>query len=327
MWFRISDFAANTDCHVKYVTSSGLLLAASSFSRVAPVALRSRLEQGHRDDVESHGFTVASSSDAHRLTDVPMNLTLNAISRLTLGLVGLTVSLVFVAYMWGMLPDRRAEVARSRQRLSESLAIVLLALENQSSQERIDDFVRQVVDHNSDIQSIGIRRNDDAHVVLDVGNHAAHWGDHSTSAAASQMSVPLGTTDDDEFRELEIRFTPMPDEHGWSHFVLPPAQFTTLLVVFGFAVFCFYFRSVVEQLHPRQTFEAVAQLEQVVHQLNQSTEEVKRQNRELEILATRDSLTGCCNRRCFFQEFDACWELAQNAGEPLAALMLDIDYF
>ncbi|MDH3647648.1 MAG: diguanylate cyclase [Gammaproteobacteria bacterium] len=82
------------------------------------------------------------------------------------------------------------------------------------------------------------------------------------------------------------------------------------------------------------TFDDVTMLESknnelhiTLQELRQSQEEISRQNQELKILATRDSLTGCLNRRAFYDQFR---KLFRHAGEnetPLCALMVDIDYF
>ncbi len=61
--------------------------------------------------------------------------------------------------------------------------------------------------------------------------------------------------------------------------------------------------------------------------LNQSNQEVQRQNAELERLATRDPLTGCLNRRALLAAFDAALAQAQRSGQPVSCLMLDIDHF
>ena len=82
------------------------------------------------------------------------------------------------------------------------------------------------------------------------------------------------------------------------------------------------------------SFEDVTELETqkrelatTVDQLNASAQEIRRQNRELEVLATRDPLTGCCNRRYFFQEFDSRWSTAKASDGPLSVFMVDIDHF
>ncbi len=70
-----------------------------------------------------------------------------------------------------------------------------------------------------------------------------------------------------------------------------------------------------------------AELEEMLSVLRCSRDEVKKKNRELEILATQDALTGCLNRRAFFEFFDQHWETCTRAGKPLACMMIDNDHF
>lgn len=69
------------------------------------------------------------------------------------------------------------------------------------------------------------------------------------------------------------------------------------------------------------------ELNQMLDHLRQSSDEIRRQNRELEQLATRDPLTGCHNRRSFFERFNALWKSAQRHTHPLSCIMVDIDHF
>lgn len=82
------------------------------------------------------------------------------------------------------------------------------------------------------------------------------------------------------------------------------------------------------------SFEDVTQLEnktnelkEMVFQLDASTKEITRQNKELERLATTDPLTGCNNRRSFLHQFDTLWNASTRYDQPLSAFMVDIDHF
>ncbi|APZ93104.1 diguanylate cyclase [Fuerstiella marisgermanici] len=82
------------------------------------------------------------------------------------------------------------------------------------------------------------------------------------------------------------------------------------------------------------SFEDVTQLQNkqqelrtALTSLRTSSEEIRRQNRELEWLATRDTLTGCLNRRSFFRDYETLWKGMQTHGTALAAIMVDIDHF
>ncbi|MDA0660591.1 MAG: diguanylate cyclase [Planctomycetota bacterium] len=82
------------------------------------------------------------------------------------------------------------------------------------------------------------------------------------------------------------------------------------------------------------SFEDVSRLEkkrqellEMVEHLHASGEAIKRQNQELEFLATRDSLTGCLNRHAFFEIFESHWNNAIRQCYLLAAVMVDVDHF
>ncbi|MGA2796079.1 MAG: diguanylate cyclase [Thermoguttaceae bacterium] len=62
-------------------------------------------------------------------------------------------------------------------------------------------------------------------------------------------------------------------------------------------------------------------------QLEHSREEIRKQNEELRILATIDPLTGCLNRRSFFEQFEIHWKTNQRYGHPVSCIMIDIDHF
>ncbi len=59
--------------------------------------------------------------------------------------------------------------------------------------------------------------------------------------------------------------------------------------------------------------------------LRASRDEIRRQNDHLQYLATRDSLTGCLNRRSFFDRCTKLWD--SRDIEQLNIIMLDIDHF
>jgi diguanylate cyclase (GGDEF)-like protein len=69
------------------------------------------------------------------------------------------------------------------------------------------------------------------------------------------------------------------------------------------------------------------ELAEMLKCLQKSSEEIRRQNSELERLALEDPLTGCLNRRSFFESFETLWDEAVRQGRPLSCVMTDIDYF
>ena len=68
-------------------------------------------------------------------------------------------------------------------------------------------------------------------------------------------------------------------------------------------------------------------MQKMLDNLSQSRDEIRRQNTELERLATQDPLTMCLNRRSFFQQFETHWNRSQRYGHPLSCVLMDLDYF
>lgn len=70
-----------------------------------------------------------------------------------------------------------------------------------------------------------------------------------------------------------------------------------------------------------------AELAKMLDALQLSSDEINRQNQELERLATEDPLTGCWNRRSFFAAFESAWSAPEKSGSALSCVMIDIDFF
>jgi len=69
------------------------------------------------------------------------------------------------------------------------------------------------------------------------------------------------------------------------------------------------------------------ELQDMLNALEKSRDEIRRQNQELQVLATQDPLTRCLNRRAFFERFEAEFNRSQRYGHSLSCIMVDIDHF
>lgn len=70
-----------------------------------------------------------------------------------------------------------------------------------------------------------------------------------------------------------------------------------------------------------------AELRRMLQVLEDSRDEISRQNEELQVLATQDPLTHCLNRRSFFTAFESHWTYAEQHQEVLSCVMVDVDNF
>ncbi|WP_146577529.1 sensor domain-containing diguanylate cyclase/phosphohydrolase [Neorhodopirellula pilleata] len=69
------------------------------------------------------------------------------------------------------------------------------------------------------------------------------------------------------------------------------------------------------------------ELENMLTMLRRSKDEIQKKNQELEILATRDALTGCLNRRAFFERMQPLLEQYRKDARPVSCFMVDVDHF
>ena len=68
-------------------------------------------------------------------------------------------------------------------------------------------------------------------------------------------------------------------------------------------------------------------LVRTVGDLEAAQAQILRQNNKLEHLASRDSLTGCFNRRAFYAQFEKAFVESREHNTELCCLMVDIDHF
>ena len=69
------------------------------------------------------------------------------------------------------------------------------------------------------------------------------------------------------------------------------------------------------------------ELRGMLDMLQKSREEIRRQNEELQVLATIDPLTGVSNRRSFFTRAQELLQRARADQMPLSVMMVDLDFF
>ncbi len=69
------------------------------------------------------------------------------------------------------------------------------------------------------------------------------------------------------------------------------------------------------------------ELKSMLSKLKASSEMISQHNDELRVLATRDPLTGCLNRRSLFEHYERVYSDARSSGTVFSCLMMDIDHF
>lgn len=170
---------------------------------------------------------------------------------IALGLVGILASLMMVAALLGLLPNKSDAVIEQRGVLAESLAINGSVFITLSDIDRLAVVLKLVVDRNDEILSAALVDSAD-NVVVEIGPHVEHWQNQpENGVTGAQYAVPL-IASSDSWGFLQLRFVPV-KRLGLMGYVDDPVVHTTLfLAIFGFIAFFFYLGSMLKQLDPSQ---------------------------------------------------------------------------
>jgi PAS domain S-box-containing protein len=164
--------------------------------------------------------------------------------RISLGLVGLFLSVLLAARALNLLPDPEAAAVDKRVAVCEALAVecALAAQQGDGSLAATDAYVRAVASRHPEVRSAAVR---DAagRLVVDTGGHDGHWAGHDGPSTSSHMAVPI-VRDDRPWGQVEVCFDPVPFTGAWKW--VGGALFPLFLFVFvaGAVVATLYLRSV-----------------------------------------------------------------------------------
>jgi signal transduction histidine kinase/CheY-like chemotaxis protein len=181
---------------------------------------------------------------------------LNAKARITLGMVGIIVSLVLICFNFALIPDTNAVARKGRASLAESLAIhstviVKTIRYNSSSLQRLKGDFQLLLERNPDLLSIGLRQAD-GRILAATEGHADSWlridGDQSRP---NQIQVPI-FSGKKQWGSLELRFTPFQQPGIWGYLTTPLMKTLMFIALTGFIVIYFYLGKVLRQLDPSQ---------------------------------------------------------------------------
>jgi diguanylate cyclase (GGDEF)-like protein len=367
--------------------------------------------------------------------------------RISIGLVGLTISLILSAHAFGLIPDERKVEIEARAKIAEALAIQLSNAASRNNIKSIQETIASVVKRNKSILSIALRRST-GELQIAAGDHNRYWVEpHDLHSTPTHVQVTLmngGKT----WGKIEFAFAPLQSSGRIAGIPSSLVAFIGFFSILGFILYYLLLRRALRELDPGNviperihtafntlsegvlildergiillannslakainktssslfgrkiddlewqqlgeetsigeqpwqtairdqkqvtavkmgyrtisnnfiifmvnatcildekgvasgvivTFDDVTALEQknddlilAVRKLQKSEEEIVNQNRELQYLANHDPLTGCLNRRAFFERFATELEKAKKAGLEFSCLMVDLDHF
>lgn len=166
-----------------------------------------------------------------------------------LGQVGLLMSLLLLAILAGLVPDRIGALRHGRAVLAESVAISVTGQVQRGMSNQIANDLSLLVERNDDLESAGLRRMNGALQAV-AGEHADNWismeQEYSTD---SQVMVPI-FEGQNQWGKLELRFK---SHASWFGADISYVQVAPLMIFMGlssFLVFYFYLGKMLKHLDP-----------------------------------------------------------------------------
>jgi diguanylate cyclase (GGDEF)-like protein len=134
--------------------------------------------------------------------------TINPLIRITLGLVSVTLILVFVGdYVLQLTRDQSGVDFRQREKISKTLVLQFSPLAEINDTDTIGKAMEALVERNRDVMSTALRGSD-GKIITSAGNHEQYWsspGAGVTTVSHADMPLMVGGR---EWGTVEVSFAP-----------------------------------------------------------------------------------------------------------------------
>ncbi len=170
------------------------------------------------------------------------------IFQIAFGQVCLLCSLLLLAAMIGLIPDRENAVRSSRALLAETIAGSSSELLAANQLRRVESHLKMVVERNTELVSAGVRRNDGS-LAIDVADHANIWSEmNSGYSTDTQLRVSI-VDGHKKWGQVELRFRPI--VNSWMGNIFSSwARLLLFVGAAGLVIFRWYLGKMLKHLDP-----------------------------------------------------------------------------
>ena len=169
--------------------------------------------------------------------------------RIAICLALLSLCGILIARVSGLYPDTQKIRLQGRIALCESLAINCSMLASRGDFHGIERNLNAFVLRNQDVRSAALRRGDGT-IVVQVGNHAAHWnGTPDGESTDAQIYVPIAT-DRSHWGNVEVAFQQVSSLGSTTRWMSQFVEFAVFVTGFNAILFVFWLRKVLMHLDP-----------------------------------------------------------------------------
>lgn len=168
--------------------------------------------------------------------------------RIALFLALLSASTLLGAGAAGLFPDPHAEILQRRIALCETLAVQCSLLAHKNDVRSIELGLQEVSRRNDEILSLAVRRQDGS-LLVEMGNHQAHWSKSGGASDDAHMYVPIFANGSD-WGKVEVAFEPLSRKGLAGFFASRWWRFVAFVVAMNALAFILYLSKTLAQLDP-----------------------------------------------------------------------------
>jgi diguanylate cyclase (GGDEF)-like protein len=172
------------------------------------------------------------------------------VGRICIGLVSLTLFLIFVADLaFGVLRDDVELAQRVRKGITEDMAIQVAILIQKEDKDSVQRTIDALVSREGEFTSIGIRRNS-GDVYIQTADHDRLWVPlKDGKSTITHVAVPV-YAGKDVWGNVEVSFRPVVPKTVMGWVKHPLVLLLVVITVGGFLLYYWYMRRVLEHLDP-----------------------------------------------------------------------------
>jgi len=157
---------------------------------------------------------------------------LTPVTRITIGLVLLTTSILLAGNLIGLTPDTHQASLEARQRFCESLAVQLTLALRENDLAMAQTTIEAVAYRDPEIQSAALRRVDGS-LLVETREHKLHWKpEHSERSTPNHVQVPV-FQNESRWGTVEISFVPLNNGGVQGIIARPFVQLLVFVAVVG----------------------------------------------------------------------------------------------
>ena len=161
----------------------------------------------------------------------------------------LLASIVILAAIFGLVPNRRVAEMQGRAKLCEALAVNTAILVNRNDIDTLQAMLETVVARHPQMLSVAVHKSGGVRIV-EVGQHTANWNPNPDDVSRdTQMPVPI-RDGDRLWGAFEVRFEPLATKGIVGYFQDPTLHLVMFVGTVAFVFNYFYFARKLQDLDP-----------------------------------------------------------------------------